>query len=218
MLIVKKTNPVCMIPLVHDLRGRRVVIAGGGAVGARKAAYFEGECEVVVLSRSFHPSFAGMAVECVKVDISATSDTQLRPYVRGSALVIAATSDEEVNNRLLELCREENVHCNNARGIAGDVILPAMIRGDEYCIAITTMGKSPAMSRFIREKIEDELAGVDDMITLQHNLRAELKEKIAVQDERAKILAAILEDPEIRDALEMGVVPAQELALRKYCP
>ena len=93
-----------------------------------------------------------------------------------------------------------------------------MIRGDEYCIAITTMGKSPAMSRFIREKIEDELAGVDDMITLQHNLRAELKEKIAVQDERAKILAAILEDPEIRDALEMGVVPAQELALRKYCP
>ncbi len=207
-----------MIPLVHDLRGRRVVIAGGGTVGARKAAYFEGECDVVVLSRSFHPSFAAMDVECVNADIAALPDDALRSYVRGSALVIAATSDEEVNNRLVVLCREESVHCNNARGIAGDVILPAMIRGDEYCIAITTMGKSPAMSRFIREKIEDELAGIDDMITLQHNLRAELKVKISLQDDRAKILTAILEDPEIRDALEQGVVPAQELALRKYCP
>ena len=218
MLIVKKTNPFVMIPLVHDLRGRRVVIAGGGAVGARKAAYFEGECDVVVLSRSFHPAFSGMDVECVKVDISATPDALLRSYVRGSALVIAATSDEEVNNRIVKLCREEGVSSNNAQGVAGDVLLPAIIRGDDYCIAITTMGKSPAMSRFIREKIEPELDGIDDMITLQQNLRAELKKRIPAQEQRAGILAAVLKDPEIQAALEEGVVPAPGLALRKYCP
>ncbi len=207
-----------MIPLVHDLRGRRVVIAGGGAVGARKAAYFEGECDVVVLSRSFHPSFSGMDVECVTVDLSETSGDVLLSYVRGSALVIAATSDEEVNNRIAGLCREEGTHCNNAHGVPGDVIIPAMIRGDEYCIAITTMGKSPAISRYIRERIEDDLTGIDAMISLQHTLRQELKGRVADQDERARILAAVLEDRDIMDALGQGVSRAQELALRKYCP
>jgi len=207
-----------MIPLVHDLRGRRVVIAGGGAVGARKAAYFEGECDVVVLSRSFHPSFSGMDVECVTVDLSETSGDVLLSYVRGSALVIAATSDKEVNNRIAGLCREEGTHCNNAHGVPGDVIIPAMIRGDEYCIAITTMGKSPAISRYIRERIEDDLTGIDAMISLQHTLRQELKGRVADQDERARILAAVLEDRDIMDALGQGVSRAQELALRKYCP
>lgn len=207
-----------MIPLVHDLRGRRVVIAGGGAVGARKAAYFEGECDVVVLSRSFHPSFSGMDVECVSADISALTDDVLRSYVRGSALVIAATSDDEVNNRIAGLCREEGTHCNNAHGVPGDVIIPAMIRGDEYCIAITTMGKSPAISRYIRQRIEKDLTGIDAMITLQHILRKELKGRVADQDERARILAAVLEDREILEALGQGAVPAEELALRKYCP
>lgn len=207
-----------MIPLVHDLRGRRVVIAGGGAVGARKAAYFEGECDVVVLSRSFHPSLSGMDVERVNIDLAAAPDDLLGSYVRGSALVIAATSDEGVNNRLVALCRKEGISCNNARGVPGDVIIPAMVRGKEYCIAITTMGKSPAVSRYVRERIEEEFFDLDGMIALQHALRADLKGRVADQEERARILTAVLEDREIQSALGQGVPGAVELALRKYCP
>ena len=42
-----------MIPLFIDCSGRRVVIFGGGAVAARKAAYFVQEARVLVVSRSF---------------------------------------------------------------------------------------------------------------------------------------------------------------------
>ena len=173
---------------------------------------------MVVLSRSFHPSLSGMDVNCVKIDLALAPDAVLASHVRGSALVIAATSDEGVNNRLVAICRKEGTPCNNAHGFPGDVIIPAMVRGKEYCIAITTWGKSPAVSRYVRERIEREFSGLDEMIVLQHALRAELKGRVADQDERARILAAVLEDNDIQDVLGQGVPGAVELALRKYCP
>ena len=44
-----------MIPLMIDLAGKKVVIFGGGEVGARKARFFAPEAEVTVISRSFSP-------------------------------------------------------------------------------------------------------------------------------------------------------------------
>lgn len=41
-----------MIPLFIDCTGRRIVIFGGGDVAARKAAYFSGNADVTVVSRS----------------------------------------------------------------------------------------------------------------------------------------------------------------------
>jgi precorrin-2 dehydrogenase/sirohydrochlorin ferrochelatase len=40
-----------MIPLFVDCAGKRIVIFGGGDVASRKAAFFSGEAEVLVVSR-----------------------------------------------------------------------------------------------------------------------------------------------------------------------
>jgi len=63
-----------MLPLILGLAGRKVVIFGGGPVGARKAAFFSGECKVLVASRSFGKEIRGLDVGLVKVDLGSASD------------------------------------------------------------------------------------------------------------------------------------------------
>ena len=58
-----------MIPLMIDFSGKRIVIFGGGEVGARKAAYFCEETEVTVVSRSFSPAFNDLTVRRVEMNL-----------------------------------------------------------------------------------------------------------------------------------------------------
>ncbi|MDD1670679.1 MAG: NAD(P)-dependent oxidoreductase, partial [Methanomicrobiales archaeon] len=79
-----------MLPLILDLTGRKVVIFGGGQVGARKAGFFRGECRVTVVSRSFGREIQGMKdVECIGMDLREASDGDLRDLVAGAFLVVA---------------------------------------------------------------------------------------------------------------------------------
>ena len=108
-----------MLPLILDLTGRKVVIFGGGPVGARKAAFFQGECRVLVASRSFGREVRGMDVERVKVDLRTASDQDLKDLMEGAFLVIAAVQDPALNNRILSLSRASGILCNSASGDPG---------------------------------------------------------------------------------------------------
>lgn len=191
-----------MIPLFIDVTGRRIVIFGGGDVAARKAAYFSGRAAVDVVSRSFMPAFAGLDVNRIKADLGPDSDTTVRTYLDGAFLVIAATSDPGINNDIGRICRQSNVLFNNADGESGDVILPAIAAGKNYTIAVSTSGSSPAVSRYVREKIEEIFPALDDMIALQSRLRDVLKEMEPEQEKRSAILTRVLQDPAVWAAIE----------------
>lgn len=191
-----------MIPLFIDFSGRRIVIFGGGDVAARKAAYFSGNADVVVVSRTFTPAFDDMKVTRKDLDIVTESGRNLAALLTGAFLVIAATSDPEVNNRIGRLCKATGILFNNANGETGDVIMPAVTRGENFTIAVSTGGNSPAVSRYIREKIDDEFPALDDMIALQIRLREVLRVQEPDQKKRSAIIAKVLHDPTVWAALE----------------
>jgi precorrin-2 dehydrogenase / sirohydrochlorin ferrochelatase len=191
-----------MIPLFVDCSGRRIVIFGGGEVAARKAAYFSGQADVTVVSRSFVPAFDELKCTRQDLDLVTASGRNLAHVLTGAFLVIAAVSDPEINNRIGRLCRATGILFNNADGETGDVILPAVTRGDNYTLAISTGGNSPAISRYIRERIEDSFPALDDMIALQTRLREVLKVTEPDQKKRSAILTKVLHDPTIWAALE----------------
>lgn len=191
-----------MIPLFVDCTGRRIVIFGGGEVAARKAAYFSGNAQIMVVSRSYVPVFDGLKVTRQDLDLVTATGRSLSAVLTGAFLVIAATSDQEVNNRIGRLCKATGILFNNADGEVGDVILPAVASGDNYTIAVSTGGNSPAVSRYIREKIEGEFPALDDMIALQNRLREVLKVSEPNQKRRADILSKVLHDPSVWAALE----------------
>jgi precorrin-2 dehydrogenase/sirohydrochlorin ferrochelatase len=205
-----------MIPLMMDLRGAKVVIAGGGAVGARKARFFAPEAHVVVLSRSFHPDFAAIDAETVECDLAEMQDDEILSHLRDSFLVITALEDAALNRRIAALARTCGAHVNDAHGTLGDVTLPSVVHGETYAIGISTFGRSPAMARHLRLCIEEHCGDIDGMVCLQEALREDLKQVVTDQRERSRILNAVLDDPAMWEALSRGTVQAQEEALRKY--
>jgi precorrin-2 dehydrogenase/sirohydrochlorin ferrochelatase len=205
-----------MIPLFVDCSGRRIVIFGGGAVAARKAAYFAQEARVLVLSRSFVQKLESLPVEKVNLDLQDISDTRLSALIGNAFLVIAAVSDPAQNNRIGRFCQKRGILFNNADGDAGDVLLPAISRGEHYTLAISTEGSSPAISRYIREHLEREVPELDAMITLQHRLREELKRTQPDQACRTAILRKVLDDTSIRKILMTDPDKAWENVSARY--
>ncbi|MGA2933723.1 MAG: bifunctional precorrin-2 dehydrogenase/sirohydrochlorin ferrochelatase [Methanomicrobiales archaeon] len=193
-----------MLSLILDLTGRKVAIFGGGPVGARKAAFFQGECRVLVASRSFGREVLGMDVERVKVDLRTASDQDLRDLMVGAFLVIAAVQDPLLNNRILSLSRASGILCNSASGDPGDVIIPSVWRGKSHAVAVTTFGRSPAMARFIREKVALDAGKIDLMIDLQVRAREALKASEPSQERRSAILWEIIHDEAAWKALSRG--------------
>jgi len=205
-----------MIPLMIDFSGKRVVIFGGGEVGARKASYFCEETEVTVISRSFSPAFNELTVRRVEMNLAGIGDYEMDGLIREAFLVIAATQDTTLNDRIGRYCAIRGVLFNNADGKAGDVTLPSQLKGEHYTIAISTGGESPGVSRFLREHIGQSYPDLDRMIEVQNQLRTALKQKIPDQEKRGRILQEVLDDESVWKALESGTGPAWKIIEQRY--
>lgn len=204
-----------MIPLMVDFTGRQVMVFGGGAVALRKARYFIPEAKVTVFSRSFHPDFSH--IPAVLHTIELTHDiASIREMIRRSTLVVAATSDPELNSEIMEACSLEGIFCNVASGKAGDVMLPAKISGERYVIGISTQGSVPAVSRYIRESLEEKIPNLDALIELGEWIRNEFRSGLPVSRNYDSILYEALRDPQTHIALTSGQKRAQEYVREKY--
>ena len=205
-----------MIPLMVDLSGRRVLIFGGGMVGARKARFFSPEADVTVISRSFSDECDVLPVRKRELDLSRMADIGIARLVEGSFIVIAATSDEALNDRIGKICQEKGILFNNAAGETGDLLIPSVFKGEHYLLAISTKGESPAISRFLREYIQASLPQIDRMVVLQTRLREALQDKVPDTDTRRMILWEVLNDPTIWEALGKGEEEGWRMVKERY--
>ena len=205
-----------MIPLLVDCSGKRIVIFGGGVVASRKAMYFSGQADVLIVSRSFSSKITALPVKRRVLDVSTVSDDLIQEILDGAFLVISTFSDPSQNNRIGNLCRALGILFNNADGEAGDVIIPSVTGGKNYTIAISTKGSSPAVSRFIREHLEKCYPALDEMIALQHELREQLKHTEPSQSRRTAILWEVLNDTDLWETLKKDPELARRQAKKRY--
>jgi len=192
-----------MIPLFHDFDGGTVLVFGGGRVGARKARRFAREAEVVVVS----PEFAGED-DGEPVDFGDARRVRASPEPgdvpswfdrTDPALAVAATDYGPLNEAVERVARERGLLVNRADESGsrdpGSVVVPATVRDDPVVVAVATGGRSPALSRSLRQRIEAEVEGAGEMATLTADLRAELKaDGVAPDDRRAAVRAVVRSD------------------------
>jgi precorrin-2 dehydrogenase/sirohydrochlorin ferrochelatase len=205
-----------MIPLFVDCSGKRIVIFGGGMVASRKAMYFSGQADVLIVSRSFSKKITSLPVKRRVLNVSSVADDLIEEILDGTFLVISTLSDPSQNNRIGNLCKARGILFNNADGDAGDVIIPSVTGGKNYTLAISTKGSSPAVSRFIREHLEECYPALDEMIALQSEMREQLKQTEPSQSRRTAILWEILKDKDLWETLKKDPSLARRQAKRRY--
>ena len=195
-----------MIPLLHDFSGARVLVFGGGPVGARKARRFAREADVVVVSPKFaDESFGGASRIRAAPEPDEVDDWLERV---DPALVVAATSDETVNDSIERATRARSILLNRAdrsgERDARSVVVPATVREDPVTISIATGGTAPAVSKHLRRELEETLEGAGEMARLCGELRAELKAREVPPERRREIVTGVVERPGGWTALRTG--------------
>lgn len=144
--VMPTTTPPAYYPILLDLRGRRCLVVGGGAVARRKVnGLLEAGASVIVVA----PHIADMppGAQCVH-----------RPFtpddLADAALVIAATDDAAVNAAVAEEAHTRRIWVNVVDAPeAGNCILPAVVRRGAFQLAISTGGASPAFARRLRRQL-----------------------------------------------------------------
>lgn len=205
-----------MIPLLHDFEGETVLVVGGGPVGARKARRFAREARTVVVS----PEFASADFGDAELVRAAPAPEAVRDWVDrlDPALVVAATSDEAVNEAAARAAREAGALVNRADRAggrpAGSVVVPATVRDDPVVAAVGTGGAAPALSKELRRRIESEIADAGAMAALVAEIRADLKATDRSPAERRAAVRAVVESSAVWKALQEGHTNARQVANR----
>jgi len=164
-------------PLFLKVRGRKCVVVGGGEVALRKVEVLLGYgAEVKVISPCVCPELA---------ELGSQNSIRIveRKYQEGDLedtfVAIAATDDNEINKAVVSEAGQKSVLVNVVDDAEkSDFIVPSYMRRGDITIAVSTSGRSPALARKLRLKLEsefgEEYALLADAIG---DIRDELKKK-----------------------------------------
>lgn len=204
------------LPLLIDLAGRKIVIFGGGSVGERKSSLFSKYADVTVISSMFTSKLEELSlngkVRLFEADIGSLSDDSIRDFIHDSFLVIPATNDPSLNRKIMDVARENDILINQVDGV-GDVVVPSVIQRGDLTIGISTLGSSPALSKYTRMKIEHIITPeYSDMIRLQNDVRKFLKKNVDDQKIRKAILWKVLENESVWGSLSQSYEKAYNIA------
>lgn len=149
-------------PLFADLTDRTCLVVGAGEVGRRKIASLAacGAKEILVLDTR-EPDDGRLGDILAAPGVVFQRRTFADADLDGRFLVIASTSDEDLNWRISRACRARNILCNIVdQPEKCSFIVPALHTQGDLTVAISTGGSSPALARRIRQDLEEFLGSV----------------------------------------------------------
>ncbi|SHH52977.1 precorrin-2 dehydrogenase/sirohydrochlorin ferrochelatase family protein [Tepidibacter thalassicus] len=177
-------------PMMINLKNKKVTVIGGGKVAFRKVKKFlEFDCDIKVVSPLYIDKF-----ESLKDKITIIEDEYKKEYIKDSFLVVASTSNKELNEDIAIYCRENNILCNVVDDInLSDFIVPSSIKRGDLVISVSTMGKSPSLSSKIRKELEEKYdEEYEEYVNILGEMRALVLKKCNDESEKKKILNEIV--------------------------
>lgn len=191
-------------PVYLDLRERPCVLVGGGQVAERKALSLEAGADVTVVSPSLTAKLQELSSSGKINHLAKTYEDR---DIAGAYLVVAATNSPEANAAIGRLCRKKQVLVNVAAPPEeSSFIVPSVVERGELIIAVSTCGASPALSKKIRQELEERY-GPEYGLFLRKMaaVRARLLDEAAGEEARRAMLRALV-DSDVLELLRQGNV------------
>ena len=203
------------------LEGKTAVFFGGGRTAERKVRkLLEQGALITVVSRGFTEYLLELGkrgdIELVEADLDEAA-LVIPDRISGAGVVIAATDSPGLNARISQAAREEGVLvCAVDMPALSDFYFPAVAQKGSIRVGVCTDGKSPLMSKLIKEKIQSVLTDEDALgVDLQAYARGIAKTLILNSGSRRNALYKIAQDPEVQRSLAVGNLPGAKEIARK---
>jgi precorrin-2 dehydrogenase / sirohydrochlorin ferrochelatase len=156
-----------LFPVNLNICDKKVVIVGGGEVALRKCrSLLQAQASVTIIAPTVTPGLEELG-RWGKITLLR------RPWLPGDGadalLIFAATNDHAVNRDVTEEAgRRGTPVCVVAHPEEGTFTSPAVVRRGDLLITVSTGGRSPALSRRVRQEIETlygpEYADIVDIV------------------------------------------------------
>jgi len=179
-------------PLFLDLRGRSVLVVGGGTIAGRKVeALLDAGAAVTLVAPDVTSSLMHLAD-------SNTIQLRLRKFIEadldGMVLVISATDDRAAQEQIAGAARARNILINTVDiPDLCDFIVPAIVRKGDLAVAISTSGKSPTLAAALRTKLESVITeDAARAVRVLGEVREEVHSRFADPDRRKEAFESIV--------------------------
>jgi precorrin-2 dehydrogenase/sirohydrochlorin ferrochelatase len=138
-------------------------------------------------------------------------------YLDNVWLVICGSDDAELKTKLAQETERRNILCNFVdEAPISSFISPSVISKGDITIAISTKGKSPALNRYIKNKINDTIG--DDYIYLAEllgKIRSKVINNISDIKRRSELFDTIVQHPKVLDLIKKNKFEeAEQLTLK----
>ena len=190
-------------PIHLDIKNRDCLIVGGGVVATRKVStLIECGARVTVVSPDPRPELTKLASEG---SVTLKKRAYRKDDLTGMFLVIGATDDERLNRQISKDAEQAQILCNIAdRPEVCNFILPSIVCRGDLVITISTSGKSPALAKHLRQKLETQFGPeYADFLFLMGAIRRRLLSE-AHEPEAHKALFNQLIDSDIIQLMQAG--------------
>ena len=200
--------------MIVDLntKGRNILVLGAGMEGTKRIKSLANHnCNIIIVSDIVSESLYEIEGKNTPIIIirKKIEDPSIIDEFSDISMVFASTNDSSLNNKIITRAKKKGIlsySIDNAS--ASDFFFTSIINIDEITqIAISTSGKSPLMSKVIRNKIENAIKNIigkqdTDNIKIQEFAREHVRNYIENQQERRKFLYSLVDDQEILKLLE----------------
>lgn len=203
------------LPLFHNLRGRWVLVVGGGEIALRKARLL---AEAGARLRVVAPEIENALRELVE---RTGGELRMRGYLvhdlEGCVLVIAATDDLPLNAQVSHDAgaRALPVNVVDAPQLCS-VIFPAIVDRSPLMVAVSSGGDAPVLTRLMRARLETMIpAAYGRLAGLAKQFRGAVKQRFSDVQQRRVFWEEVFQGPIAEQVLAGRMVEAERLLADK---
>lgn len=204
-------------PVLLKLNGKTALVIGGGKVAERKIeTLLEYGALIYIISKGLTDKLNKLVEDGYVKHLGEEFRDQ---YLDGAFLVIAATDDKKLNQKISESTRKRGVLINVVdQPNDCNFIVPSIVRRGDLIIAVSTSGKSPALAKKIREELETQFGTkYETFLLMMGRLRKSILSKGLSHKENTQVFHKIV-DSHIMDALNKKDWAEVESIIRQILP
>ena len=187
--------PVEYFPVFLKISDRPCLVVGGGEVASRKIKQLlNAGASVTVVAPDINQAVEQLLREN---KIHHIADTYSIHYLEQKHLIIAATSDQAVNEKISQDAQQRCIPVNVVDSPAlCSFIVPSTVNRDPVHIAISTGGASPVLARLLRTKLESFIpSGFGRLGRLMADFRERVKQRYPDMTQRRRFWERIINGP-----------------------